>query len=109
MLSAASPKRMRSPTLSLSLVARGRETGFRHPLDQRDLDMGDRLAADADPVEPRRDHPRIVDDDRVARPEEFWQVGDVSVLQRSSGATTSILAASRGRRGASAMRSGGRS
>ena len=42
---------------------------------QGDLDR--RLAAPAD--EPRRDHPRVVEDEQVARPQQLRQIGDMPV------------------------------
>ena len=52
-------------------------------LDQRRLDGRDRLAADPHAVEPRRDDPGVVDDERVAGLEEIRQVGDARVGQRA--------------------------
>ena len=58
----------------------------------------------------RRDHPRIVDDERVAGPQQIRQIAHRrDPPARAPGRTTSSRAASRGRAGRSAMRSGGRS
>ena len=55
-------------------------------LDQRRFDRSDRLAPDPDAVEPRRDDPRVVDDQRVAGVEKVRQVAHVRVRQTAVGA-----------------------
>ena len=43
-------------------------------LNQRRLDRSDRLAPDPDALEPRRDDPRIVHDQRIAGSQEIRQI-----------------------------------
>ena len=67
MLSLASPKRMRSPTLRPLGGPRERPpTAIIDALDQRRFDRSDRLASDPDALEPRRNDSGVVDDQRIA-------------------------------------------
>ena len=88
---------MRSPTLSFfagRTKARQRQSSTR--LMQRRFDRRDRLAPDANAVEPRRDHPRIVDDERVAGAQVIGQIADAASSSAPPAPTTSSRALSRG-------------
>ena len=114
------PKRMRSPTASRlagRAKARQRLSSTRLCRLKRRSARGSRRAA-ARPYSAARDHARIVEDERVARPQQVRQIAHDTVLEigvipraaaASTGCTTSSRAASRGSAGCSAMALSGRS
>ena len=54
-------------------------------LVQRRFDPRDRLAADANARKPRRDHPRIVDDEHIAGTQVIRQIADAAILEGRGG------------------------
>ena len=81
---------------------------FVDALDQHRLDLGDRVPARAHPVETRGDDARVVDDNRVARPQEVRKIPDAPIQQRAVGADDEHARRLTRAVGSSAMRSGGR-
>ena len=48
---------------------------------QHDLDAGRGLAADAPAIEPRRDHPGVVEDECIARPQQGDEITHAAILE----------------------------
>ena len=75
---------MRSPTLSFLA---GRTSARQRLASTRLISVASTLATASPrtriPVEPRRDHPRVVDDQRVAGAEEIRQIADAAVGERA--------------------------
>ena len=83
---------------------------LRKPLDQRRLYVGFRLATRAKPIEPRANDSRVVDDQRVAGPQQAGEVRYMEIIEsRGAGGNDQQRALSRGLAGRRAIASGGSS
>ena len=81
-LAASAPNSMRSPTRSfLAGRASARQCDRRKPLDQRRLYVGFRVAARAKPIEARANDSRVVDDQRVAGPQQLGEVRYMEIIE----------------------------